>query len=292
MGYISNYEYYLNGGVAPEDKNHGSYQYVSLPDIVTNYMMFYTGDDQIVDNVKKYTVRFHAKQIVKKLNYDAFKTNRVLEDTIGSDLKLVMPHDYVDYIRISLERNGVLYPLTENQKPFSAEAYLKDNQGELLFDGNGEVLYGTSELDIERLADTETISGTGNNICTSYAVGARFGLDTSKANGNPLFVVNQNAGVIDFDSRMRDELVVLEYISDGMKNGVDANIAVNKFFEDYMYLALSARILKSKRGISAVAKKEAKREASAELRNAKIRASDMHPSRLLMTLRGQDKWIK
>jgi hypothetical protein len=28
------------------------------------------------------------------------------------------------------------------------------------------------------------------------------------------------------------------------------------------------------------------------LRNAKIRISNIHPSRLLMPLRGQDKWIK
>ena len=36
----------------------------------------------------------------------------------------------------------------------------------------------------------------------------------------------------------------------------------------------------------------AQREKSNKLRNAKIRLSNLHPGRLLMTLRGQDKWIK
>ena len=36
----------------------------------------------------------------------------------------------------------------------------------------------------------------------------------------------------------------------------------------------------------------AKKEKSALLRNAKIRLSNIHPGRLLMNLRGQDKWLK
>ena len=39
MPYISQYEYYENNGNAPENQNWGSYQYVSLQDIVTNYFL-------------------------------------------------------------------------------------------------------------------------------------------------------------------------------------------------------------------------------------------------------------
>ena len=37
MSYLSQYEYYENGGNSPRDANWGSYQYVSLKDIVVNY---------------------------------------------------------------------------------------------------------------------------------------------------------------------------------------------------------------------------------------------------------------
>ena len=36
MGYISQFQYYENGGGNPEGANWGSYQYVSLYDIVNN----------------------------------------------------------------------------------------------------------------------------------------------------------------------------------------------------------------------------------------------------------------
>ncbi|GAF73561.1 unnamed protein product, partial [marine sediment metagenome] len=43
MAYISQYQYYENGGATPEDENWGSYQYVSLYDIVNNFMLMYSG---------------------------------------------------------------------------------------------------------------------------------------------------------------------------------------------------------------------------------------------------------
>ena len=293
MGYITNYNYYLNDGVVPKSKNHGSYQYISLPDIINNYMLIYVGNDKIVDNVQKHTVRFHAKQAIKELNYNAFRNIKVLETTVGSDLKLIMPAGYVDYVRISLESNGVLFPLSENTKPMSASSYLRDNNNELLFDNTGEVIYGSSELDAKRLSgSTSTTDEDSYGNCTQYSIGQRYGLETSEANTNPRFRINRAAGVIDFDSNMRDKLVVLEYISDGMEGGVDADIVINKFFEKYMYLYLSAEILRAKRGISAVEKRSAAKKAEAESRNARIMMSDIDPARLLMTLRGQDKRIK
>ena len=36
----------------------------------------------------------------------------------------------------------------------------------------------------------------------------------------------------------------------------------------------------------------ARKDKSSLLRNAKLRLSNIHPGRLLMNLRGQDKWLK
>ena len=91
---------------------------------------------------------------------------------------------------------------------------------------------------------------------------------------------------------MADELVVLEYVSDGMEGGVDADISVNKLFEDFIYSYIKFVILSSKYGIQEYIINRSKKEKSALLRNAKIRLSNIHPGRLLMNLRGQNKWIK
>jgi len=111
MSYITPYQYYTNGGVVPTDNNWGSYQYVSLADIVNNFMSVFVGNDKQVNNVKRYEILFHAKQAIKKLNYDAMKNIKTVEMYVDSSLKMILPSDYVNYIRISVNVDGLLRPL-------------------------------------------------------------------------------------------------------------------------------------------------------------------------------------
>ena len=108
MAYISQYQYYANNGNVPEDANWGSYQYVSLQDIVTNFILMYSGNHSLVNNEERYKILFHAKRAIQELNYDAFKEIKVLELTVAENLKFVLPSDYVNWVRISLYKNGYL----------------------------------------------------------------------------------------------------------------------------------------------------------------------------------------
>jgi len=123
-------------------------------------------------------------------------------------------------------------------------------------------------------------------------VGARYGLNTETANQNPTFSINRKGGVINFSSDMAGELCVLEYVSDGMEKGDDSQVSVNKLFEEFIYASMKYAILNSKLGIQEYIVNRLRKEKSALLRNAKIRLSNIHPGRLLMNLRGQNKWIK
>jgi hypothetical protein len=91
---------------------------------------------------------------------------------------------------------------------------------------------------------------------------------------------------------MADELVVIEYVSDGMEGGDNSAITVNKLFEEYVYAYISYAILDSKLGVQEYIVNRARKKKNALLRNAKLRLSDIKPGRLLMSLRGRDKWIK
>jgi len=77
-----------------------------------------------------------------------------------------------------------------------------------------------------------------------------------------------------------------------MENGNDASVSVNKLFEDYIYAAIEFAILNSKVGVQEYIVSRARKRKTALLRNAKIRISNIHAGRLLMNLRGQDKWLK
>jgi hypothetical protein len=307
MAYISQYQYYANGGNQPADANWGSYQYVSLFDIVNNFLLMYSGNHSLVNNEERFKILFHAKRAIQELNYDAFKEIKVLELTVDDSLRYILPSDYVNWVRVNLYKDGYLRPLTENIQILSAQAYLQDQQGVILFDQNGNVLQPQfSEIDYDRLLgikksiylnpgapyDGQYGWQVDNNWYFDYGLGERYGLNTETANFNPTFAIDKKYGVINFNSDMYGQSVILEYISDGMENGNDAFVTVNKLFEKYIYAYIQYEILNSKLGVQEYIVARARKEKTALLRNAKIRISNIHPGRLLMNLRGMDKIIK
>ena len=62
MSYINQKKYYTNDGASPTNKNWGSYQYVSLEDIVNNYLLMYSGNHSLVNNEERYKILFHTKR--------------------------------------------------------------------------------------------------------------------------------------------------------------------------------------------------------------------------------------
>jgi len=306
MAYITDYQYYENGGNVPTDSNWGSYQYVSLEDIVNNFMLMYQGNNELINNINRYQVLFHAKRGIQELNYDAMKEIKILELTVCDQLRFVLPQDYINWVRISLEQDGMLYPMTENIQTNWSGAYLQDNDCNILFDIDGNVLKpDKSFFDKQRLDGTQKNmylgEGPFNGVMGyhidgqwyfDYNIGARFGLNTETANINPTFSINKKAGVINFTSDMSGKLVVLEYVSDGLENGDDASVSVNKLFEEFIYAYIKYSLLNGRYGVQEFIINRARKDKSSLLRNAKLRLSNIHPGRLLQNMRGQNKIIK
>lgn len=288
-------EYYSN------EDNYGSYQYTTLADVVNNFIIMYVGNDKQINNVRRHEIIFYAKEAIKLMNFDAkVRPTNAIELEVGDDLKFILPSDYVNYIRISLNQNGVLRPLYENRKTNTALGYLQDNNNNLLFDENGSVIIGTSNLDLSRVTPSQ-YTGTGiYNGCTGYFVddcwyfgyriGPKYGVDPSELSMGPSFKINN--GVIDFSSGAANQLIVLEYISDGMANGVDSDVNIHKLAEEFVYRYIKWKLLNGKSGVPVYDRKLARDEKQAEYRNARIRLGNTHPSRLLMSLRGRNKWLK
>ena len=302
MAYITDYAYYQNSGTTPTDKNWGSYQFITLDEIVNNFVLMYEGNNELINNVNKYKVLFHAKRGIQELNYDAMKEIKILQLTLDDTLRFILPSDYVNWVRISQFKNGVLMPLTENIQTQWASAYLQDNDNKIIFDQNGNVLKPQdSPLDASKKTiylNNESPYNGCEGYCINglwyfdYALGGRFGLNTETANSNPTFSIDKQRGVINFSSVASGQSIVLEYVSDGMEKGTDADISVNKLFEEFIYAYIKYSILNGRLGVQEYIVNRARKDKSSLLRNAKIRLSNIHPGRLLMNLRGQAKWIK
>ena len=306
MAYINQQKYYTNDGVNPTDENWGSYQYVTLKDIVNNFELMYAGNHELINNENRFKILFHAKRGIQELNYDAFKEIKSLELQVYDDLRFVLPADYVNWVKLYLLKDNVLRELTENIQVQSAVSYIQSATASFTYDGDGNATEVDSTLDTERkngslrsiyLNDEidENVNPNAYNYDSdiyNYRIGARYGLNTETANINPTFTIDKKSGVINFDSTMANQQCVLQYISDGMENGDDSKISVNKLFEDYIYAYIQYAILNSKFGVQEYIINRARKNKQALLRNAKIRLSNIHPSRLLMNLRGEDKWLK
>lgn len=198
-------------------------------------------------------------------------------------------------------------PLTENIQTNWSSAYCQDNNCDIMFDDDGNAISPTnSMIDFDRLKGTKQsiylnqnskyYGKSGWNIdgqwYFGYGIGAKFGLNTETANANPTFKIDPKKGVINFSSGMSDEICILEYVSDGMENGNDSLVTVNKLFEEFIYAYIEFAVLSSKVGVQEYIIARARKRKSALLRNAKIRISNIHPGRLLQNLRGRDKWLK
>jgi len=306
MAYINQRKYYTNDGVNPANENWGSYQYVTLKDIVNNFELMYAGNHELINNENRFKILFHAKRGIQELNYDAFKEIKSLELKVYDDLRFVLPPDYVNWVKLYLLKDNVLRELTENIQVQSAVSYIQSATASFTYDGDGNATVVDSTLDTERkngslksiYLNDEIDENVNPNVYNydsdiyNYRIGARYGLNTETANINPTFTIDKKSGVINFDSTMANQQCVLQYISDGMENGDDSKISVNKLFEDYIYAYIQYAILNSKFGVQEYIINRARKNKQSLLRNAKIRLSNIHPSRLLMNLRGEDKWLK
>lgn len=292
---MTDQQYYQNSA------NWGSYQYVTLDELVNNYMLINVGDDQLISNIRRYKALFYAKQAVKEMSFDASREAKSIEYIVGSDLKMILPHDYVNYVRLSLEINGELLPMSESLSRISTPAYVQDANNDLTFDINGNVITGQSELDIRRL-DQSIYSGPGAyNGCSGWCLdgnwyfdgqaGGSFGLETDRANTNGTFTINKQSGIIDFANNITGQRVVLEYISDGLKVD-DSEVRIHKMAESYVYAYITWCILDSKVNIQEYIVRRAMNKKSSLLRNLKLRLSNIKAGNLLMIMRGQNKQIK
>jgi len=288
MAYITDEKYYDNDGTPPTDTNWGSYQYVALKDVVNNFSMMYTGQDKLLDNVQRHQIIYHAKRAIQELNYDALKEIKVLELNIDDSLRFVLPYDYVNWVRVSLYRDGVLVPIDVNTNNIYAKSYVQATDGSLTFDGSGYVVEEDSQIDTDRLDGN--INSTGiekfnDQGLKGYKIDNDYGLRNDNGSKVPSFSISRAGGTINFSSGLESELCILEYVSDGMERGDDTNVSVNKLFEAYIYAEIKYQLLSQRVGVQEYVVKRSKDERTALMRNARIRIG-IHPNRLLRKLRG------
>jgi len=284
------------------DENlHGNYQYETLSDIINTFLVRYVGDNEELNNVARHRVIFEAKRGLKELTYDALKEIKIIELELDPDnLEITLPHDYVNYVRVSWVDNiGRFHPILESKDTGIVNAYLQDNEYNILFDDEGYPLEGTSttELNSENIdqqyvtqynlfGEPSEFDGFGERQSADY------GQDTSRANINGTFSISKRGGKMRFSSDIPSRTIVLEYVSDGLEYADPSDIKVHKFAERALYAFIKYEILNNRLDTTEYRIRRAKKDWLKERQNARIRLSNFKPHQLIQRLKGRNKWLK
>jgi hypothetical protein len=289
--------------VVLREKIYGNYRYTNLKDIVTNFMFSYVGDGKIINRANRRDVLFHAKRAIQEFSYDITRVEKIQEVEVGPTLSVPMPQDFVGVVQISwVDKSGVEHVIPRGRitsKP--SEAIAQDDEFNYTYD-NDENLLTTSPLTNERFKDfnQQQMSHAFGNDDYFYnqdfpaerllEAGKRYGGDPELMTRNGMYIIDESNGTINFSSELRENLITIKYISDGL--GTDAEMKVHKFAEEAIYKHVAFSILSTMAQVPEYVVTRFRRDRRAAMRNAKLRMYELRIPELTQVMRGKSKQIK
>jgi len=280
--------------------NFGNYQFMSLDNVINQFMFAYVGENNIISKTKRNEVAFWAQRALQELSFDTFKSCKSQEIEVPPSLKMVMPQDYVNYVKLTwVDSAGIehiIYPTSKTSNPFNPK---QNADGSFSFDIDNDGVDDVIDLIPEENSDTwdSYKSNTPSENQDDYQddtkwphMGQRYGLDPQHAQINGSFFIDCLKGIIHFSSILSGQTVILHYISDSL--GTDEEMQVHKFAEEAMYKWIAYGVLSTRIGIPEYVINRYKKEKFAETRKAKLRLSNIKLEELTQVLRGKSKQIK
>ena len=290
----------FEGDVIPQWNDFGGYQFTSLNSIISQFFIAYVGEGKIISKIKRTDVAFYAQRALAELSFDTFKSTKSQEIEIPASLRMILPQDYVNYIKLTWSDSSgvehIIYPTKYTSNPFNPR---QNADGTFSFDIDNDEVDDTTELIPNENSDTldsySEITPTQNqddyndNTYGSNE-GRRYGLDPQHSQVNGSFYIDSNTGFIHFSSNISGKTVILHYISDSL--GTDEEMKVHKFAEEAMYKHIAHAVLSTRVNTPEYMIARFKKEKFAETRKAKLRLSNIKLEEITQILRGRSKQIK
>lgn len=288
-----------------ENTDKGNYQFVSLDDIISSFMVVYVGENKILNKVSRTDVQFHGMRAIQELSYDVLRSHKAFEQEVPATLVMPLPQDYVNYTKIvRVDSKGIEKPIYPTGKTSNAFPILQNSAGEYQYrastgelDEQGAKTSASDPHTSDARARFNTIEA--NNVTYDYDdgdlidehfEGRRYGLDPQHAQINGTFYIDNSTGFIHFGSDLAGETVILKYVSDGL--GTDSEMIVHKFCEEAVYKFIMYGLISTRTNIPEYIVARYKKEKFAETRKAKIRLSNIKIEEFTQILKGLSKPIK
>ena len=119
--------------------DHGNYQFISLEDIINQFVIAYVGEGKIISKVKRTDVSFFAQRALAELSFDTFKSCKSQEIEVPATLQMILPQDYVNYTKVSwVDSSGIKHPLYPTKHTSNPKPILQNDDGEYKLSAVGE----------------------------------------------------------------------------------------------------------------------------------------------------------
>lgn len=273
----------------------GNYQYVTLKDIINNYMMSKDPDDYSA-HTPRFKVLYQAMRGMRELYFDVLQEIRAIQLELSPNLTVILPPDFINYTRISwINEEGLLIPMAEDRRMPISQDYLQDNNYNLLFDSDGCVLIGNRQKPMDDYVVEDSVE-EGADLGMVYSFNFEPNRDLSKDFSKGRYRINKSEGVIQFGSSVEGKEIVLEYVSDGLYTGCEGvpeeELKIHKFAEAALINFISYELIKNRRNVPANEKQRARKEFYNSRRITKMRMNALRKSELSQIFKGASQWIK
>jgi len=285
--------------------SHGSYQFISLTEIIDSFRATYVGPGKICEKVEDADITFFAIRGMQELSYDTLKSVKDWEIEIPATLVMVMPVDYINYVKLTwsdgsgIER--IIYPTSKTSNPRDITETVRDAGGFTTGGATTDLTSDESSSTWEKY-DTPAINQSIDYDYDSdlYDInrGQRFGIDPQHSQSNGSFFIDEDVGKFHFSSNLAGKTLILKYISDGLatnaaNTALDLNATkIHKFAEEAIYKYMAYGLLTTRNDNNPAMISLLKKERFAEQRKAKLRLSNIKIEELAQVMRGKSKWIK
>ena len=147
-----------------EGNDYGNYQFVSIRDIVDQFMVAYVGEEKTISKVNRTDVAFHAQRALQELSFDTFKSIKSQEIVLPASNTMILPHDYVNYTKLAWSDSAgikhVIYPTSKTSNPFKVK---QDSDGNYDFVATSGTI---SSDDLSNVDFSSVLSSTYNWVFT------------------------------------------------------------------------------------------------------------------------------
>ena len=204
-------------------------------------MIAYVGEGKIIPKIKRTDVSFHAQRAIQELSYDTFKSNKSQEIEVPPSLTMMLPQDYVNYVKLvwsdSAGIEHIIYPASKTSNP---KAIKQNADGSYVFNNDTTLAEQTSPNSTSETHDTIlyvgsltiSINDSDGNIVADISTVLSLGMELhgTDANGDD---IPPGTYITSFDATTLSVAYINQVVPTGNYDVIYTNGASSDTWEGY-----------------------------------------------------------